>query len=1157
MKLNKKQLAWYAGSAGSGGGGGTSCCYEAITVAALQALKASTSLEAGKHYLITDVTPDWEVIVMATSTAEVTTQGDAIYQNVLFCEAFYDLDTNTILKIYDPTNFNEVEGDQNIAVFQWNNALWNGNIIVENSSLIYPSGTVTNFQNNTLLSNSQIDITDATIANVIGNTLQNGATIMAMNAQVESVSYNLISQGASIDCFATTSLFGIDYNVLNQSSALSVSSATLSGHASNNTLSGSSNITIDTAVDEIVNNTLGNNSYITITTGSSSLSIRNNILGGQSSIVLVIPVVTNVWGNTIYGGGQIAGTRTEAVDISYNLITNGTTNFTNTIFTVGFTANILENGSIVDTSGSAPASKTVINDFSYNLCESYGYILVGDPYHGGGACSYGNIRYNKCGGYNSLGLAHLRFTGTIVIGNIEYNNIQGSAYLSVINSDISGDVSSNKVIDTSLIEFRVQSVISNITYNSLSEGSTITGDTTALNDLSSNSLSSSTMYLDSFTSASDISYNALQGLSNLNCNGAVVNNGVLDNRINDGSALLIGAVVLRLQQNNITSGSLDLTLSNIFGLVDNNYLSQGNITAVLASIAIGMVGNNVGSGCSLTIDGGTFDNVNYNTLYAQGQINVVSCSITSLSNNVVYGSGSILGSIAAATITTGITQNEVGNTSSIIINGASIREISNNNLTQQSTLTLTSSTMLDVLYNLMNGNSSADLTSCSVDLFVGNSIGSGATVSAVSFVAANGIQYNTINNFSSWSLDNSTIDEILYCLSIGGNITCGASSSIGTFAYNSILNGSSVTLAANAVVFDLFSNNYMNDGCAVNLTDDIHDFDGNIVIDSVVTLTGNLNTLFVNDNTFNHSTIDITDTLNPDTNVVTINSNQVFSSQLLLSDILINFNRNLINANSSVSITVTNNSIQNNYVSASNFSSQGRIESAQGNFIVGNSNLSVNTSGAAANTIENNSLMSGSQFSIVSPMGCQSAAYNSLTASSVTLQSTIDTIQFDYNLFYISTALLVDGCATYTYNTFESITANQIIYSHTNCRAVAGILSTFRADIDCSTAISGTTLDLSNGNNIGEYIGYYYLFNVPTPASTVIDGLQAPPTAFNFRIWTKDLDAAAIIDWTNSVSLKTKGGNVVSMKGGLQDFIEFFSPNGDNVYYEYNSGIYV
>ena len=85
----KAQRTWYGGGgSGSGPTPPSGCCYELITVAALQALAASSTMVQGTLYQVTDVTADWQVVILAESTSDVSFQGQGIYQNNLYTEAW-------------------------------------------------------------------------------------------------------------------------------------------------------------------------------------------------------------------------------------------------------------------------------------------------------------------------------------------------------------------------------------------------------------------------------------------------------------------------------------------------------------------------------------------------------------------------------------------------------------------------------------------------------------------------------------------------------------------------------------------------------------------------------------------------------------------------------------------------------------------------------------------------------------------------------------------------------------------------------------------------------------------------------------------------------------------------------------------------------------
>lgn len=187
----------------------TSSQYQVITLANLQTLINSGSLVAGRYYQITNLDsnlPDWQGVFMADSGTKLSTQGQGIYQNTLFTEAWVDWSTFSFVKIYDPKYNNEVENNINITLFKWNNPSWSDNKILGSQAVQADSVTV--FTNN-LIRNSQLDIIGNTVAAFEYNEIVNCPNIVVTpsvagytykNNYIANSSINFIQQGQLDSC---------------------------------------------------------------------------------------------------------------------------------------------------------------------------------------------------------------------------------------------------------------------------------------------------------------------------------------------------------------------------------------------------------------------------------------------------------------------------------------------------------------------------------------------------------------------------------------------------------------------------------------------------------------------------------------------------------------------------------------------------------------------------------------------------------------------------------------------------------------------------------------------------------------------------------------------------------------------------------------------
>jgi hypothetical protein len=332
--LQYRQLLWTAGGGGGGGGGGD-CCFETITVAALQALISGGTLEAGRTYLVTDVSADWQVMTRAMTISSVTTQCNAIYQGSLYVEAWWDAMTNTLWKIYDPKFNNEVEGPLNIAQFTWNDASWFDNKILAGSTFISGVASLSQFNGNVIGPGSTWDMTNVTATNISFNVVSGNSTVSMIDASIENVVSNRLDSGSSM-LMDGASLAGVSNNSLSASSFLGLQNAVASGLIYNNSLDAGTYVFLTCNFDSFYRNSLSaailnlsggqfsgfyenivSESTIILGTGVFS-SIASNEITGKSSVDFTDATITTITFNRVSGGSEIDANSATGTDWSYN-----------------------------------------------------------------------------------------------------------------------------------------------------------------------------------------------------------------------------------------------------------------------------------------------------------------------------------------------------------------------------------------------------------------------------------------------------------------------------------------------------------------------------------------------------------------------------------------------------------------------------------------------------------------------------------------------------------------------------------------------------------------------------------------------------------------------------------------------------------------------
>lgn len=358
--LQYRQLLWTAGGGGGGGGGGD-CCFETITVAALQALISGGTLEAGRTYLVTDVSADWQVMTRAMTISSVTTQCNAIYQGSLYAEAWWDAITNTLWKIYDPKFNNEVEGTLNIAQFTWNDASWFDNKIVAGSTFIAGAASLGQFNGNIIGPGATFDMTGAVILNVSLNIVSNNCTLTLNNATLDSLVSNNLKSGSSL-LLDNSTMTTVLNNELSSGASISLQNATASGLFYNNMVSGGAGLfLIGSSFDSVYGNSISNSSVVL--SGASLSTFNENQIVASSITADSSTVVQSIVGNTISSVGSLILVAATITSLSYNHVGSNSIFDITGIAAASVDYNIVMNESVVDFTGAVISQDITGNKF--------------------------------------------------------------------------------------------------------------------------------------------------------------------------------------------------------------------------------------------------------------------------------------------------------------------------------------------------------------------------------------------------------------------------------------------------------------------------------------------------------------------------------------------------------------------------------------------------------------------------------------------------------------------------------------------------------------------------------------------------------------------------------------------------------------------------
>lgn len=182
------------------------------------------------QYRITDVDTDWQVIVTAHSNSEIDPKGIGIHSSGLVVEVSYDLLSNDIKKVYDYKYNNIVEDFTNISTFQWNDANWYNNQIINNSVVSFSNITLTRFSDNYISASTLTNSGTASTVDIIANNKINFSTVTFSGADYDEFTDNsitlstfLVESGNTGKLLKTNTVNNSDITIQNSTEIISCS----------------------------------------------------------------------------------------------------------------------------------------------------------------------------------------------------------------------------------------------------------------------------------------------------------------------------------------------------------------------------------------------------------------------------------------------------------------------------------------------------------------------------------------------------------------------------------------------------------------------------------------------------------------------------------------------------------------------------------------------------------------------------------------------------------------------------------------------------------------------------------------------------------------------------------------------------------------------
>lgn len=793
---------------GGGGGGG----YFLITVAALQALQGANAMVQGAYYQITDVTPDWQVVLLAESGNTIATQGQGIYQNALYTEAWYDLGINSLEKIYDPLYNNTVEGQINISTFPWNNSVYYNNYLDKSSAIVAYPTTVFNFNDNYITQNSSIDFTDAAINAFRFNTITNQSVIDLTSTTISVFSNNLFNctnlfaDAATVNQFYQNQFFDTTLSIdggyvgstfdycFFKASGITFTSAQIN-EFSRNTM-------YDTA---FYGNSMASNQFFTDNSfdGGTYNFISSNIgqfysntLSGYDTGINYVGGITTYFSDNVINNSGLQGSGCNNANVANNVIlVQSGISFDNTTFDV-FWNNLEGNSYIYATSA------TINNGLLYNKISQSSYIDVN-------SATLSSLEYNVVIQNSYINMPNV--TGGTYF---EQNNLSNNSYVEADTANLTDFIGENTLNDYSYIYVAANSNVYDLYANNLEIESAIY-------------ISNNVGYVNNY------SYNKLSA-SYHNLNSVIIqdfyNNQLLNSVITDSCSNPATPTSREYYGNFLNS-------SNIYNYGGNNNCSRnvlncGTINIDFSSQPSNILGNIIESQSYITLGfnavpyvvNGIYENKLTGSSYIQINDSLDSCNLNNLhgGSNVVF---------------TGSQPNTAFDNNQVTTNAT--LQIGNSNNCYLNRNTFVNSDFV------FTGNSPNTLTQAN---FLFNTISNNVLTCTIIDTIFDNFRWNGFTDAREVDIEACTFTDVLRNgIQSGGRLQMFTATITELFSENNINSGSVLYFDTNSVVNNEVSKNTLSNNSYLNVNSNSST---NYISSNNLTIQG---TLFINGNNGNHS----------------------------------------------------------------------------------------------------------------------------------------------------------------------------------------------------------------------------------------------------------------------------------------------------------------
>jgi len=1127
----KAQRTWYGGGGSGSGPSPSGCCYTPITVSALQALKGANAMVQGTMYQITDVTADWQVVLLAESGSEIATQGQGIFQNLLYTEAWYDLNNNELLKIYDPLYDNSVGGAANISIFPWGSASWTNNIIDSSSTFVALPTTITSFIGNSIINNSLFDLTDGNFG-VIQQNIFNGANFTAISGNVTTITYNIIDSASSV----------------------ALDGATISTF-SNNTISNSCNLQWGniTVIGAVLNNQFTNG-----LTWLASNTVTNTILAGVWS--------GGTWDTSDSSIYAIYGNYTQS---SVNAVgANVTVEFNNSITDSSLTLNNFDGERIADNIiqySTIDLTDAVITEVSVNLFQFATVDLS--------QAEMQNMNNNNVINSFVSGIA------TIILSNFSYNVLLSNSYFNADGANVyDGNIDGNYLSSDSSITI-IDAYITEVLFNNLTNSSAIDGTSIIDGFLYANSLNQAGISVENCEFAS-VQQNYLDRGS-ISVQPFSIFNRINQNVVTQQSDIYFENVGDGIMDYNTVSNRSTITVNPAYGTTNPSWAIRGNIldwgfiNADDGNVNL-ITSNRITTTSSLTVTGGTTANyITNNSLDTESSIILTDLTLgtnlayNSLSNQarLTFESVTVFDNIQFNDLNSGIidfqatsvggniSRNIAGSQGAVTVIGGGISGDFSGNKVINSIWNLTGAVISSVIENDLDSTSFVTLLGMNCTEFWRNVFrASNANFAAADFSA---IRDNSIINSITCDFSGSSYDDILgnyfekvelYAPTTMTNVMSGNTITNSLFTF--------VGASTDAILFNnIIESDILFDGGTYN------QIGTNEVINSVVDFAfGQVDGGIDNNKILNSSNISLNSIyISNNFSYNTISNLSTFSNTGSTVTILANVVQNVIDNGSTFELSQTTlytilgyNTFSNSSSFTANFS---EITNISKNTVSDGSNIIIDSS--ICDSLENNTISNGAYLWIQDDSEVTNCNFNRITNSNTFItvntsliadlinNNVIDSSQFTFDTCEIG------ECSGNTLTTNSYVFMNNVTLS--DGFKGNNIYQVSEVSIDNSTitsinyntltessniTIAGTTIDSIKNNNLSNYSEFDFDFTNSTVGSNISYNTLSNRS-------TLSLNAAATHTFTELIENTITNGSLFSTFG--QDGLNVNTVQGNTV----------